>query len=406
MCNNFGINQYLMMAMQGNGLYNFMPQLNLGATPQYQFPLMQFANNFSTMPYYNFTNTSNEGAGGANDSANNNLTTITNYMTSLGFTASNGYAVSQTSDGKLEYTYNKDGKSYTASSLPELMTKMTTGTSPDEKVGSLEDSLTTVKPSNSEEVDDGDDTSREGAGDADDDGVVHKGGYKKEDLTNVKINDKALEWKGFKNCSTYVKNNIKKGMTIDDLVDKMLPNAEDDTKATYKKWVLAANPNGIKDGKVADLNKLDLPVYADKKATKPVKTTKKNNKRVKATAIQRLHASLGLVMTKKGTETQIAKLAPEDPNKKDTTAVLTINQGILRGTWKFKDTNKDDMNSYLKFSDFNIYYGGRLSTHNTKAICIVNSDNKKEYQVSCDEHGRYKVNYNEKDYPLEDLINS
>lgn len=54
-----------MMAMQGNGLYNFMPQLNLGATPQYQFPLMQFANNFSTMPYYNFTNTSNEGAGGA-----------------------------------------------------------------------------------------------------------------------------------------------------------------------------------------------------------------------------------------------------------------------------------------------------------------------------------------------------
>lgn len=162
------------------------------------------------MPYYNFTNTSNEGAGGANDSANNNLTTITNYMTSLGFTASNGYAVSQTSDGKLEYTYNKDGKSYTASSLPELMTKMTTGTSPDEKVGSLEDSLTTVKPSSAEEVDDGDDTSREGAGDAGDDGVVHKGGYKKEDLTNVKINDKALEWKGFKNCSTYVKNNIKK----------------------------------------------------------------------------------------------------------------------------------------------------------------------------------------------------
>lgn len=404
MCNNFGINQYLMMAMQGNSLYNFMPQLNLGATPQYQFPLMQFANNFSTMPYYNFTNTSNEGAGGANDSANNNLTTITNYMTSLGFTASNGYAVSQTSDGKLEYTYNKDGKSYTASSLPELMTKMTTGTSPDEKVGSLEDSLTTVKPSNAEEVDDGDDTSREGAGDADDDGVVHEGGYKKEDLTNVKINDKALEWKGFKNCSTYVKNNIKKGMTIDDLVDKMLPNAEDDTKATYKKWVLAANPNGIKDGKVADLNKLDLPVYTDKKATKPVKTTKKNNKRVKATAIQRLHGSLGLVMTKKGTETQIAKLAPEDPNKKDTTAVLTINQGILRGTWKFKDP-EEDMYSYLKFSDFNIYYGG-LSTHNTKAICIVNSDNKNEYQVSCDEHGRYKVNYNGKYYPLEDLINS
>lgn len=401
MCNNFGINQYLMMAMQGNGLYNFMPQLNLGATPQYQFPLMQFANNFSTMPYYNFTNTSNEGAGGANDSANNNLTTITNYMTSLGFTASNGYAVSQTSDGKLEYTYNKDGKSYTASSLPELMTKMTTGTSPDEKVGSLEDSLTTVKPSNAEEVDDGDDTSREGAGDAGDDGVVHKGGYKKEALTNVKINDKALEWKGFKNCSTYVKNNIKKGMTIDDLVDKMLPNAEDDTKATYKKWVLAANPNGIKDGKVADLNKLDLPVYADKKAT-PVKTTKKNNKRVSTTAIQRLHGSKGLVMTKRGTETQIAKLAPETPNDADTTAVLKINQGKLKGTWKFMDQN-DDEDSYLKFSDFS-NWNGHFRTLNTKALYIVNGE--KEYQVKYGKHGCYTVTIAGKDYPLEDLINS
>lgn len=403
MCNNFGINQYLMMAMQGNGLYNFMPQLNLGATPQYQFPLMQFANNFSTMPYYNFTNTSNEGAGGANDSANNNLTTITNYMTSLGFTASNGYAVSQTSDGKLEYTYNKDGKSYTASSLPELMTKMTTGTSPDEKVGSLEDSLTTVKPSNAEEVDDGDDTSREGAGDAGDDGVVHKGGYKKEALTNVKINDKALEWKGFKNCSTYVKNNIKKGMTIDDLVDKMLPNAEDDTKATYKKWVLAANPNGIKDGKVADLNKLDLPVYADKKATKPVKTTKKNNKRVSPTAIQRKETGdYGLIMTKRGSEEPIAKLTPTDVSKEDSTALLTINQGKLKGTWKFKAPN-DDRNSFLKFSDFKNYYG-RFSTHETKALCIVNGD--KEYPVSCDEHGLYKVTIAGKTYPLEDLINS
>lgn len=393
-----------MMAMQGNGLYNFMPQLNLGATPQYQFPLMQFANNFSTMPYYNFTNTSNEGAGGANDSANNNLTTITNYMTSLGFTASNGYAVSQTSDGKLEYTYNKDGKSYTASSLPELMTKMATGTSPDEKVGSLEDSLTTVKPSNAEEADDGDDTSREGAGDADDDGDVHEGGYKKEDLTNVKINDKALEWKGFKNCSTYVKNNIKKGMTIDDLVDKMLPNAEDDTKATYKKWVLAANPNGIKDGKVADLNKLDLPVYADKKATKPVKTTKKNNKRVSPTAIQRKSTgAFALIMTKNGSENSIAKLTSETPSNEDGTALLTINQGKLRGTWKFKAPN-DDRNSFLKFSDFS-NWNGHFRTLDTKALCIVNGD--KEYTVKkYGKHGCYTVTIAGKDYPLEDLINS
>ena len=404
MCNNFGINQYLMMAMQGNGLYNFMPQLNLGATPQYQFPLMQFANNFSTMPYYNFTNTSNEGAGAANDSANNNLTTITNYMTSLGFTASNGYAVSQTSDGKLEYTYNKDGKSYTASSLPELMTKMTTGTSPDEKVGSLDDSLTTVKPSNAEEVDDGDNTSREGAGDADDVGVVHEGGYKKEDLTNVKINDKALEWKGFKNCSTYVKNNIKKGMTIDDLVDKMLPNAEDDTKATYKKWVLAANPNGIKDGKVADLNKLDLPVYTDKKATKPVKTTKKNNKRVSPTAIQRKETgAFALIMTKNGSENSIAKLTSETPSNEDGTALLTINQGKLRGTWKFKAPN-DDRNSFLKFSDFS-NWNGHFRTLDTKALCIVNGD--KEYPVKkYGKHGCYTVTIAGKDYPLEDLINS
>lgn len=392
-----------MMAMQGNSLYNFMPQLNLGATPQYQFPLMQFANNFSTMPYYNFTNTSNEGADGANDSANNNLTTITNYMTSLGFTASNGYAVSQTSDGKLEYTYNKDGKSYTASSLPELMTKMTTGTSPDEKVGSLEDSLTTVKPSNAEEVDDGDDTSREGAGDADDDGVVHEGRYKKEDLTNVKINDKALEWKGFKNCSTYVKNNIKKGMTIDDLVDKMLPNAEDDTKATYKKWVLAANPNGIKDGKVANLNKLDLPVYADKKATKPVKTTKKNNKRVSPTAIQRTTTgAFALIMTKKGSENPIAKLTSENPSNEDGTALLTINQGKLRGTWKFKAPD-EDRNSFLKFSDFSSWCG-HFRTLDTKALCIVNGD--KEYQVKYGKHGCYTVTIAGKDYPLEDLINS
>ena len=107
-------------------------------------------------------------------------------------------------------------------------------------------------------------------------------------------------------------------------------------------------------------------------------------------------------MTKRGSEEPIAKLTPTDASQEDSTALLTINQGKLQGTWKFKAPN-EDRNSFLKFSDFNDY-NGHFSTHQTKALCIVNGD--KEYPVSCDEHGLYKVKIAGKTYPLEDLINS
>ena len=282
-CSLFGIPSF------GIGCNNYqMPNYNCNSNMNNLFGLMLLNSminggqnkvlpNNGYTPYYNFSNTaSQEGAGGTanNNSTGDNLATLQNYMTRLGFTAENGYSVAKTSDGTLQFTYNKDGKTVVASSLPELMSKISANTPTNsEKTDSLEDLVvaqsdeTDEADKANEKVDDSDDDASAAAGDGK--GEVKKtpapkGGAKHFTMPNLegqKIGGKELEWKHYRDTSGYVKSHVKNNMSVDDLVTAMLPRGTDLDKAKYKQWVIDANPNGIKNGKVADVNKLDLPVY-------------------------------------------------------------------------------------------------------------------------------------------------
>lgn len=232
-------------------------------------------------PYYSFGNTSAEGAGGADTSSN--LTSMQNMMDKLGFTSANGYSVAQNANGTLQFTYNKDGKTYIANSLPDLMNQVN-NKEEEKESKSLEDSLV------AHEADPEDATDPEKAPDADDpdndvtdpdnDDTAHKATEKhfsKADLSQETINGKHLEWKNYNSTSNYVKGHVKKGMSVDNLVKVMLPKVTDKTILDkYKQWVIDCNPNGIVDDKVADLNKLDLPVY------KTQSTSRNNNNKTTA----------------------------------------------------------------------------------------------------------------------------
>lgn len=284
-CNNYQMQNYNCNSNMNNlfGLMLLNSMINGGQN--------KLLPNNGYTPQYNFSNTaSQEGAGGTtnNTSTGNNLATLQNYMTRLGFTAENGYSVAKTSDGTLQFTYNKDGKTVVASSLPELMSKISANTPTNsEKTDSLEDLVvaqsdeTDEADKANEKVDDSDDDASAAAGDGK--GEVKKtpapkGGAKHftmPDLQGHKIDGKELEWKHYQNTTDYVRKNVRKGMSVDDLVNVMLPRGKDPDKAKYKQWVIDANPNGIKNGKVADVNKLDLPVYKNNKKGQNQKTNAK-----------------------------------------------------------------------------------------------------------------------------------
>lgn len=281
MCNNMMLQfimamQQMQMPYWGGASRNKQAFLGSSIMPNYY-------NLASYPPYYSFGNTSAEGAGGADTSSN--LTSMQNMMDKLGFTSANGYSVAQNANGTLQFTYNKDGKTYIANSLPDLMNQVN-NKEEEKESKSLEDSLV------AHEADPEDATDPEKAPDADepdndvtdpdDDDTAHKATEKhfsRADLSQETINGKHLEWKNYNSTSDYVKGHVKKGMSVDNLVKVMLPKVTDKTILDkYKQWVIDCNPNGIVDDKVADLNKLDLPVYKTQSAnTGHTKTVKGQN---------------------------------------------------------------------------------------------------------------------------------
>lgn len=279
MCNNMML-QFIMAMQQMQMPYWGGVSRNKQAFPSSSI-MPNYYNLASYPPYYSFGNTSAEGAGGADTSSN--LTSMQNMMDKLGFTSANGYSVAQNANGTLQFTYNKDGKTYIANSLPDLMNQVNSKEEEKESK-SLEDSLVV------HEADPEDATDPEKAPDADDpdndvtdpdnDDTAHKATEKhfsKADLSQETINGKHLEWKNYNSTSNYVKGHVKKGMSVDNLVKVMLPKVTDKTILDkYKQWVIDCNPNGIVDDKVEDLNKLDLPVYkTTSKATKITSSSKK-----------------------------------------------------------------------------------------------------------------------------------
>lgn len=281
MCNNMML-QFIMAMQQMQMPYWGGVSRNKQAFPSSSI-MPNYYNLASYPPYYSFGNTSAEGAGGADTSSN--LTSMQNMMDKLGFTSANGYSVAQNANGTLQFTYNKDGKTYIANSLPDLMNQVN-NKEEEKESKSLEDSLV------AHEADPEDATDPEKAPDADEpdndvtdpdnDDTAHKATKKhfsKADLSQETINGKHLEWKNYNSTSDYVKGHVKKGMSVDDLVKVMLPKVTDKTILDkYKQWVIDCNPNGIVDGKVADLNKLDLPVYKTQSAnTGHTKTVKGQN---------------------------------------------------------------------------------------------------------------------------------
>lgn len=281
MCNNVML-QFIMAMQQMQMPYWGGVSRNKQAFPSSSI-MPNYYNLASYPPYYSFGNTSAEGAGGADTSSN--LTSMQNMMDKLGFTSANGYSVAQNANGTLQFTYNKDGKTYIANSLPDLMNQVN-NKEEEKESKSLEDSLVV------HEADPEDATDPEKAPDADDpendvtdpdnDDTAHKATEKhfsRADLSQETINGKHLEWKNYNSTSNYVKGHVKKGMSVDNLVKVMLPKVTDKTILDkYKQWVIDCNPNGIVDGKVADLNKLDLPVYKTQSAnTGHTKTVKGQN---------------------------------------------------------------------------------------------------------------------------------
>lgn len=258
---------------------------------------------------FQYSQKSQEGAGGSAQNLlsqnSQNLLNMQNMMDKLGFTSANGYSVAQNADGSLLFTYNKDGKTIVASSLPELMGKVNNTSTQSEQASdntSLEDSLAVHKPDKADNDNDDDKvdndadnaseapaTEEDAATPTDSDTPTTPDKAKKKashhhmpNLAGQKIGGKELEWKGYNKINSntdvgkYIKSNIKNGTTLDRLVNVMLPRATKEERAKYKQWIINGNPNGIKDGKVADVNKLDLPVYkTTSKATKITSSSKK-----------------------------------------------------------------------------------------------------------------------------------
>ena len=269
MCNNMMIQ--FMMAMNQLQQMPFMMTSQSGLS--LPFPNSIMPTYGTGLPYYNFGNTSNEGAGGANTTANNSLTSTQNMMNQLGFTKANGYSVAQNADGSLLFTYNKDGKTYVASTLRELMDNVNSNAT--DNSSKLEDSLAVHKEDTDEVAEPEDSTAPDAtapdtADETDPDASATPARHGRTHMPNLsgkKIGGKELEWKGYNKIDSntkvgkYIKDNIKNGTSLDRLVNVMLPRASAEERAKYKQWVIDGNPNGIVDGKVADINKLDLPVY-------------------------------------------------------------------------------------------------------------------------------------------------
>lgn len=90
--------------------------------------IMAMVNNMmaQTLPYWNFNYTGNTGmtsSGGENTSLDK-LTSARQSLNSFGFTKAEGYGLYLDEDNNVVYSYSKDGKEYTASSLAELTSKI------------------------------------------------------------------------------------------------------------------------------------------------------------------------------------------------------------------------------------------------------------------------------------------
>ena len=260
MCNNMMI-QFMMAMQQMQQPYMWAGQTGLNL-PYTNTIMPSWGNTFT--PYYNFSNTTNEGAGGINNSTNN-IRSMQNMMNQLGFTAANGYSVAQTSDGSLQFTYNKDGKTYIAKSLADLISQINENkdTTP---AGSLEDSIAIHKEENEEapEEDDtvDDDPDPASPSSPDEAPAPAKGNFKK--ASGMKLAGKDLEWKSYNEIDENNhkwKKSIKKDITVNELVKIMASRGNAEEKQQYKQWLIEANPNAIKNEKVVDVTKLDLPVY-------------------------------------------------------------------------------------------------------------------------------------------------
>lgn len=268
MCNNMMIQ--FMMAMNQLQQMPFMMTNQSGLS--LPFPNSIMPTYGAGLPYYDFSNTSSEGAGGANTTGNNSLASTQNMMNQLGFTKANGYSVAQNADGSLLFTYNKDGKTCIASTLRELMDNVNSNAT--DNSSKLEDSLAVHKDDTDEVAEEDSETPDETTPDAADETdsdtpatPARQARAHKADLSGKKIGGKELEWKGYNKIDSntkvgkYIKDNVKNGTTLKRLVYVMLPRATEKEREMYKQWLIDGNPNGIVDGKVADVNKLDLPVY-------------------------------------------------------------------------------------------------------------------------------------------------
>lgn len=199
-----------------------------------------------------------------------------------------------------------------------------------------------------------------------------------KDMVNYFANDK--KYAGYKDL-----NDNEKEKLVTDLI-KMNPhcfNTDGTTKDTFS-WDTLAYPKSSE-------------VTATYAKTKKAEEDKKTNI-PKTCDLQRYNDSKKIVFKKCGTETKVAELA-ESGGMFSSDAHLRVTSGVLKGDWKFKEKDGDNLN----YDKFNTKYG-RISAQGYNVVSLVNQDNGTELEVKTNNRGLFQVKYNGNWYDLEELI--
>lgn len=392
--------------------------------------IMAMVNNMmaQTLPYWNFNYTGNTGmtsSSGENTSLDK-LTSARQSLNSFGFTKAEGYSLYLDEDNNVVYSYSKDGKEYTASSLAELTSKIAGGSSEgagnsgatdstivasgtagsSETTGTAEASETdaaSAATGDASKVDSADTSSSRTSG--------NKRKFSRDDV------GKNFEWTTYRKLSdATLKQKIDGCRTTVDLMKTLFPDwfgsnkTDDEIKGSkYYKALMNANPTAIdNDGNIVNKHKLDIIV-----------------KRVQATTtktVQQKAREKKLLYEKNGYTTKISVngrnlgiMASLNNN-----ARLTINSGKLKGSWQIKYGDGD----YVDYSDVNWtgwgqYYNARRlyvetrNKYNITSIDCFDSANGTTKTKSIparydnnnsDSQGRIEVLIDRKWIPLEDAM--
>ena len=251
------------------------------------FSIMAMVNNMmgQTLPYWKFNYAGNSGASSGNETSSSldKLTSARQALNNLGFTNAEGYGLYLDESNNVIYSYTKDGKECTASTLPELISKISSGktegagSSNSEKELSTDSTIVasdtsasseTDKASKSSEVSEADTTATDETDETSAVDSSHTSGNKvnKRKYSRGDVG-KGFEWTTYNQLSdAALKQKINGCSTTIDLMKVLFPSSyfagKSDAEikgSKYYKVLKNANPSAIdNDGNIVNKEKLDI----------------------------------------------------------------------------------------------------------------------------------------------------